>query len=102
MSGKLADSLTPEYAASATSWKLASFFKGSTGLKDASGLDLGDIVIAENCYSNMFSKCSSLSQAPALPATTLANSCYSSMFNSCKSLTQAPALSATTLADKCY
>ena len=50
VSGKLADSLTPEYAASTTSYKLASFFKGSTGLKDASGLDLGDIALANNCY----------------------------------------------------
>ena len=50
VSGKMADSLTPEYAASTTSYKLASFFKGSTGLKDASGLDLGDIVLADYCY----------------------------------------------------
>ena len=48
--GKMADSLTPEYAASTASNKLASFFKGSTGLKDASGLDLGDITLAERCY----------------------------------------------------
>lgn len=50
VSGKMADSLTPEYAASTESNKLASFFKGSTGLKDASGLDLGDIAIASRCY----------------------------------------------------
>ena len=51
VSGKMADSLTPEYAASATAYKLASFFKGSTGLKDASGLDLHDgIVLADHCY----------------------------------------------------
>ena len=50
VSGKMAGSLTPEYAASATSNKLASFFKGSTGLKDASGLDLGDIALASSCY----------------------------------------------------
>ena len=55
--GKMAGSLTPEYAASATSNKLASFFKGSTGLKDASGLDLGDIALASSCYSSMFSNC---------------------------------------------
>ena len=54
VSGKMADSLTPEYAASTASNKLASFFKGSTGLKDASGLDLGDIAIASRCYSYMF------------------------------------------------
>ena len=54
VSGKMAGSLTPEYAASATAHKLASFFKGSTGLKDASGLDLGDIAIADSCYTYMF------------------------------------------------
>ena len=58
--GKMAGSLTPEYAASETTYKLASFFKGSTGLKDASGLDLGDIVLADSCYNGMFRTCSSL------------------------------------------
>ena len=102
VSGKMAGSLTPEYAASATSYKLASFFKGSTGLKDASRLDLGDIAIADSCYYSMFDGCTNLTQAPALPATTLADDCYNSMFYNCKSLTQAPALPATTLADFCY
>ena len=54
VSGKMADSLTPEYAASTTTYKLACFFKDSTGLKDASGLDLGDIAIANYCYKWMF------------------------------------------------
>ena len=80
VSGKMADSLTPEYAASATSNKLASFFKGSTGLKDASELDLGDMALAGYCYRGMFDGCSSLTQAPALPAMTLAVGCYQSMF----------------------
>ena len=48
--GKMAGSLTPEYAASTSSYKLARFFKGSTVLKDASGLDLGDIALASYCY----------------------------------------------------
>ena len=74
--GKMADSLTQEYAASTTTYKLASFFRGSTGLKDASGLDLGDISLAGECYSNMFRECRNLTQAPALPATTLAKYCY--------------------------
>ena len=50
VSGKMADSLTPEYAASASDYKLASFFKGSNGLKDASGLDLSDIALVRGCY----------------------------------------------------
>ena len=80
VSGKMAGSLTPEYAASTASYKLASFFNGSTGLKDASGLDLDGIEITDYCYSNMFRGCSNLTQAPALPATTLANYCYYGMF----------------------
>ena len=50
------------------------------------------------CYNSMFSGCKSLTQAPALPATTLAIDCYTNMFYSCTSLTQAPVLPATTLA----
>ena len=50
----------------------------------------------------MFYGCTSLTQAPELPATTLARSCYSVMFDGCTSLTQAPKLPATTLADWCY
>ena len=50
----------------------------------------------------MFSNCSSLTQAPALPATTLAEECYAHMFYNCTSLTQAPVLPAETLADNCY
>ena len=38
----------------------------------------------------MFSGCTSLTQAPALPATTLADGCYLGMFSRCTSLTQAP------------
>jgi hypothetical protein len=54
------------------------------------------------CYNRMFSSCTSLTQAPELPATTLAGYCYSNMFVGCTSLTQAPALPATTLASSCY
>ena len=50
----------------------------------------------------MFYGCTSLTDAPELPATTLANNCYSSMFYGCTSLTAAPELKATTLADGCY
>ena len=58
--------------------------------------------MAKFCYSQMFYGCASLTQAPALPATTLANYCYSQMFSGCTSLTQAPELPATTLAKSCY
>ena len=58
--------------------------------------------VPDHCYSNMFDGCTSLTQAPELPATTLANDCYNSMFNGCTSLTQAPELPATTLEIYCY
>jgi hypothetical protein len=51
---------------------------------------------------DMFDGCSSLTTAPALPATTLATGCYRGMFYNCTSLTTAPALPATTLATACY
>ena len=54
------------------------------------------------CYENMFLNCSSLTAAPKLPATTLAEDCYWSMFRNCSSLTTAPELRATTLANGCY
>ena len=50
----------------------------------------------------MFYGCTSLTKAPALPATTLEFGCYYNMFYGCTSLTQAPALPATTLANYCY
>ena len=62
----------------------------------------GLLTVPISCYSFMFCDCTSLTQAPALPATTLADSCYAHMFDGCTSLTQAPALPATTLADSCY
>ena len=58
--------------------------------------------MASNCYKYMFQGCTSLIQAPALPATTLAGSCYYKMFQGCTSLTQAPSLPATILATYCY
>ena len=54
------------------------------------------------CYSYMFQDCTSLTQAPALPATTLADYCYYSMFRGCTALVQAPALPAITLSNSCY
>ena len=54
------------------------------------------------CYYYMFYKCTSLTTAPKLHATTLANNCYFAMFNGCSSITSAPELPATTLASDCY
>ena len=75
-------------------------FSNCTSLTQAPTLPA--TTLAAHCYYSMFEGCTALTHAPALPATTLANQCYVGMFFSCTSLTQAPELPATTLADWCY
>ena len=75
-------------------------FKSCTSLTQAP--ELPATTLTRYCYSCMFEACSSLTQAPLLPATTLAESCYQQMFSDCTSLTQAPELPATTLKGSCY
>ena len=47
----------------------------------------GDATIQFMQFYSMFQGCTGLTQAPALPATTLANSCYDSMFSGCTGIT---------------
>ena len=75
-------------------------FSGCTSLTKAPALPA--TTLAKDCFEFMFSGCQSLTKAPELPATTLASGCYSSMFRGCTSLTKAPELPATTLAQWCY
>ena len=77
-----------------------SMFSSCTSLTTAPALPADTLAIY--CYHGMFSGCTSLTTAPALPATTLAENCYRDMFSGCTSLTTAPALPATTLANNCY
>ena len=58
--------------------------------------------LAPCSYIGTFWKCTSLTQAPSLPATNLATACYRMMFSGCESLTKAPELPATVLVDRCY
>ena len=83
-----------------TNFCYAYMFSGCTSLTTAPALPA--TTLAYGCYAYMFSGCTSLTTAPALPATTLANYCYIYMFDGCTSLTTAPALPATTLAESCY
>ena len=83
----------PQYA-------FCKLFSGNK-IHDAHEIILPDQVSA-NCYNSMFDRCTSLTSAPALPATSLADYCYSYMFYGCTSLTTAPALPATTLETRCY
>ena len=65
--------------------------------------------LAGHCYRGMFQGCTSLANAPELPATALTNEwtrlvdyCYKDMFQGCTSLEKAPELPATALANYCY
>ena len=64
--------------------------------------DPDGVVYSPYTFAYLFFGCASLTQAPALPATTLAFECYSDMFRGCTSLTQAPELPATMLRYGCY
>ena len=72
-----------------------SMFKGCTSLEEAPALPARELAL--ECYEEMFSECTSLVEAPALPAMELADSCYNGMFSGCISLKEAPALPATKL-----
>ncbi len=80
--------------------RFCNLFSFCTSLTQAPALPA--TTLADECYSYMFSGCTSLTQAPVLPATTLVDECYYKMFSGCTSLTQAPELPATTLATSCY
>ena len=75
-------------------------FRNCTSLTQAP--ELPATTLAYGCYASMFDGCTSLTEAPELPATTLAISCYEYMFYGCTSLTKAPELPATTLVVTCY
>lgn len=77
-------------------------FKGCTSLVDAP--ELPATTLNNYCYQQMFEGCTSLVKAPSkLPATTLSGAeQYNSMFKGCTSLTTAPELPAATLAVGCY
>ena len=89
-----------ENLTSLTGYDYAYMFKGCTSLVQAP--ELPATTLARDCYNSMFYGCTSLVQAPELPATTLADFCYQFMFYGCTSLVQAPELPATTLTLCCY
>ena len=78
-------------------------FYGCTSLVNAP--ELPAITLSGSCYycySSMFEGCTSLVNTPELPATTLSGGCYKNMFKGCTSLVNAPELPATTLSSYCY
>ncbi len=104
MTGKIAASNNIQsmlnYSASCSDYCYRRLFSGCTSLTSAPALPA--TILAKHCYYEMFRNCTSLTTPPELPATTLAYGCYNTMFEGCTSLTTSPELPATTLADWCY
>ena len=69
-------------------------------LISAENLILPDVV-GDACYSHMFEKCTALTSAPVLPATTLKTTCYAAMFRGCSSLRYIKCLATDISADSC-
>ena len=66
-------------------------------------IDLSDNDLsANNCYQRMFYGCTSLVDAPLLPAVNLFENCYAYMFYGCTNLVKAPDLPAVNLVNGCY
>lgn len=76
-------------------------FKNCSSLIEAPKLP-AKVLSGEYCYDSMFEGCISLEKAPELPATTLSGFCYNSMFSGCTSLKEAPELPATSIKYSCY
>ena len=96
----LTDDDNPTTSLKGKNYAFFELFRGCTSLTSAPALPA--TTLADYCYDDMFRYCTSLTSAPALPATELADYCYNRMFWNCTSLTSAPALPATTLAISCY
>lgn len=77
-------------------------FSGCTSLTQAPDLYAIDLTDCDWCYKYMFEGCTSLTTAPTIYATTLCFECCFHMFSGCTSLTTVPAFRATTLATGCY
>lgn len=77
-----------------------SMFYGCSSLVDAPKLPATRM--QSWCYNKMFMNCVSLVNAPELPATELADVCYQCMFKGCQNLVKAPELNATQAKNACY
>ena len=83
-----------------TSYHFCSMFKYS-GAVSAKNMVLPALTLKRACYRAMFSYATHLTEAPALPATTLAQHCYWYMFQGTL-ISESPELNAQTLVTQCY
>lgn len=86
MSMLFGDNAANNYSLSGKSYAFYKLFDSCGNIVGVSSTFLPATTLADDCYSNMFNGCSSLTTAPELPATTLVSYCYNNMFNGCKKL----------------
>lgn len=101
MYGSNFDGTETAFPTGGNDYKLTDLFRGNTHIVDASKLLLPATTMNWCCYYGMFKDCTSLTAAPALPATTLGNYCYAFMFEN-TAITTAPDLNAQNLPANCY
>lgn len=89
-------------------YQLRKLFSGDTNLTSAENLVIPATSVKQQCYSQMFANCTSLSATPKTigsSAMTWSGSyCFSNMFSYCTSLTTVPSglLPALNLGTQCY
>ena len=82
---------------------LYALFKNNTNIVSAEHLVLTPNEVKASSYGHMFYGCTSLMNAPVLPAMIINKYGYDNMFYGCTALTTAPELPATTLVNEyCY
>lgn len=87
LKGNLDNLFNSTQTGNVASYKYFRLFMNCTGLVSAKDLILPDVPANGNlCYSSLFKDCTSLIEAPELPAFTLGTSAYHEMFNGCTSL----------------
>ena len=94
------DNFAGQTTFSGGTYNFCSIFKKAKCVS-AENLILPALTLTQYCYRAMFSWCTYLTMAPALPATTLAKGVYWYMFERC-AITTAPELLAETLVAECY
>lgn len=76
-------------------------FSDCTTIQHVDNYFLSAVDLTEYCYCDLFYGCTSLVNAPELPATTLARECYSGMFYGCTKLNYIKMLATDISADSC-
>ena len=81
---------------------MRNMFYGCRKLSSTGAMELPALSVEDSGYEAMFRDCVSLSAAPAISAEKVGMRACFGMFLSCSSLVNAPELPATTLASNCY